>query len=125
MSERSTARGASSPPLDLRLIRQEATPSLVGVMYFRIVDVGVMEEEEEGRHLDGTILHEMAHVIGFGTLWEVLGLLEDRVDLNNPTGNEDPHFAEDSAIKGFFEVGDAQYSDGEPFRPRTAEGPAR
>ena len=31
-----------------------------------------MELVDEGRHLDGTIRHEMAHVIGFGSLWGYL-----------------------------------------------------
>jgi len=43
-------------------------------MYF---DHGDTEGLEFKGHLEGTIPHEMAHVIGFGTLWNHLGLLHD------------------------------------------------
>jgi len=95
-------------------IRVDGSLPVVGVMYFDITDLDALETHEEGRHLDGTILHEMAHVIGFGSLWEYLGLLEDPVDPNNPTGNEDPHFVGDSAIKAFLEIGGDEYTGGEP-----------
>ena len=94
-------------------IRAESALPVVGVMFFDVEDLDEMEQVEEGRHLYGTILHEMAHVIGFGTLWEYLGLLEDPVGLNNPTGNEDPHFVGNSAIQAFFEIGGDEYT-GEP-----------
>ena len=77
-------------------------------------DVEDLDELEEGRHLYGVILHEMAHVMGFGTVWAYQGLLEDPVDSNNPTGNEDPHFVGDSAIQAFLEVGGDEYTGGEP-----------
>lgn len=94
-------------------IRAEGALPVVGIMFFDIDDLNDMEQVEEGRHLDGTVLHEMAHVMGFGTLWEYMGLLEDPVDPTNPTGNEDPHFVGDSAIQAFFEVGGDDYT-GEP-----------
>jgi len=96
-------------------IRAEGSLPVVGIMFFDIEDLDEMERVAEGRHLDGTIVHEMAHVMGFhGKLWELLGLLEDAVDPNNPTGNEDPHFVGDSAIKAFLEVGGDGYTGGEP-----------
>ena len=95
-------------------IRQEGALPVVGVMYFDIADMDEMEKQEEGRHLDGTILHEMAHVMGFGSLWEYLGLLQDPVDPSQATGNEDPHFVGDSAIKAFNEIGGDEYTGGEP-----------
>ena len=104
-------------------IRQEGALPVVGVMYFDIEDMDELEQEEEGRHLDGTILHEMAHVIGFGSLWEYLGLLRDPVDPNQTTGNEDPHFVGDSAIKAFNEIGGDQYTGGEPVPAENLGGP--
>ena len=95
-------------------IRQEGALPVVGVMFFDIEDMVELEEQEEGRHLDGTILHEMAHVMGFGSLWEYLGLLQDPVDPSQATGNEDPHFVGDSAIKAFNEIGGDEYTGGEP-----------
>ncbi len=94
-------------------IRVEGALPVVGIMFFDVEDLDEMEQVQDGRHLDGTILHEMAHVLGFGSLWEYLGLLEDPVDPDNPTGDEDPHFVGDSAIKAFFEVGGDGYA-GEP-----------
>ena len=95
-------------------IRLDGSLPVVGVMYFDIEDLDALETQEEGRHLDGTILHEMAHVIGFGSLWEHLGLLKDPVDPNNPTGDEDPHFIGDSAINAFLEIGGDEYTGGDP-----------
>ncbi|MXW16922.1 MAG: hypothetical protein F4Z83_05100, partial [Gemmatimonadetes bacterium] len=96
-------------------IRVQGSLPVVGVMYFDIADMDALETQEEGRHLDGTILHEMAHVIGFhGGLWEILGLLEDPVDPDNPTGSEDPHFVGDSAIRAFNEIGGDQFTAGKP-----------
>ena len=96
-------------------IRAEGSLPVVGIMFFDIEDLDEMERVAEGRHLDGTIVHEMAHVLGFhGGLWELLGLLEDPVDPNNPTGSEDPHFVGDSAIQAFVDIGGDQYTGGEP-----------
>lgn len=95
-------------------IRQQGSLPVVGVMFFDIEDMDALETQEEGRHLDGTILHEMGHVMGFGTLWEHLGLLEDPVDPENPTGMEDPHFVGDSALKAFSQIGGDDYAGGEP-----------
>ena len=95
-------------------IRREGSLPVVGVMFFDIEDMDALETQEGGRHLDGTILHEMAHVMGFGTLWEYVGLLEDPVDPNNPTGMEDPHFVGDSALKAFSGIGGDDYTAGEP-----------
>ena len=102
------------------LIRQEAALPVVGAMRFDIED---LDELEEGRHLDGVILHEMAHVMGFGTVWAYQGLLEDPVDPNNQTGNEDPHFVGDSAIQAFLEVGGDEYTGGEPVPAANRGGP--
>ena len=52
--------------------------------------------------------------MGFGSLWEYLGLLQDPVDPSQATGNEDPHFVGDSAIKAFNEIGGDEYTGGEP-----------
>ncbi|MDE2875985.1 MAG: hypothetical protein OXU69_15880 [Gemmatimonadota bacterium] len=96
-------------------IRVDGSLPVVGLMYFDIADLDALEEQEEGRHLDGTVLHEMAHVMGFhGNLWQHLGLLEDPVDPDNPTGTEDPHFVGDSAIKAFLEIGGDAYAGGKP-----------
>lgn len=95
-------------------IRSESGLPVVGLMYFDSDDLDEMEEEEEGVHLEGTILHEMAHAMGFGTIWEYLELLEDPVDLEDPRGDEDPHFIGEEALVAFDSVGGESYDDGEP-----------
>lgn len=87
---------------------------MVGVMIFDIVDLDEMEEVQGGEHLEGTILHEMAHVMGFGTIWNYLDLLEDPVDPDDPTGDEDPHFTGEEALAAFDSIGGDEYDDGEP-----------
>ena len=95
---------------------------IVGVMFFDIEDLDEMEEEQDGEHLDGTILHEMAHVMGFGTTWEYLDLLEDPVDPDNPTGDEDPHFVGEEALAAFDSVGGDEYDEGEPVPVQSLGG---
>ena len=96
------------------LIRQGIGLPMVGVMFFDIEDLDEMEEEQGGEHLDGTILHEMAHVMGFGTIWEYLELLEDPVDPDDPTGDEDPHFVGEEALAAFDSIGGDEYEGGDP-----------
>ena len=96
------------------LIRQGIGLPMVGVMFFDIEDLDEMEEEQGGEHLDGTILHEMAHVMGFGTIWEYLELLEDPVDPDDPTGDEDPHFVGEEALAAFDSIGGDEYQGGDP-----------
>ena len=55
-------------------IRADNSLPVVGVMFF---DRGDLDGLEANGHLEGTILHEMAHAIGFGTLWDHLGLLRN------------------------------------------------
>ncbi len=51
-----------------------------GMMEFDSADVAALELN--GR-LGDVILHEMGHVLGFGTIWDILGLLND-TNLANP-----------------------------------------
>ena len=55
-----------------------------------------------------TVLHEMAHVLGFGTIWARKGLIAD----SSTTGNEDAHFTGEAAVAAFDLVGGASYDDG-------------
>ena len=54
----------------------------LGIMQFDSADLQSMEDN--GR-LEAVILHEMAHVIGLGTIWPYLGLISDE-------GGSDPQF---------------------------------
>ncbi|MEJ2548947.1 MAG: hypothetical protein P8125_14225, partial [Gemmatimonadota bacterium] len=64
---------------------------------------------EAGGAFDVVILHEMGHVVGFGTLWDYLGLLADPT---TPTGTvNDTHFTGANAITAFDAIGGGAYSD--------------
>lgn len=53
------------------VFRQGFALATNGIMQFDSADLGVMET---AGILDEVIIHEMAHVMGFGTLWELNGL---------------------------------------------------
>lgn len=96
-------------------IRADSGLPVVGTMYF---DLGDMEGLEEKGHLDGTILHEMAHVIGFGAMWEHLDLLKE------PAGSPgaDPHFVGPEALKAFNQIGGANYTASKPVPVESVGG---
>lgn len=56
------------------------------------------------------VLHEIGHVLGIGTLWEMMGLLEDKAAESDP--DLDPWFSGTQAIAGFNDVGGNDYTDG-------------
>ncbi|TVP58944.1 MAG: hypothetical protein EA351_02465 [Gemmatimonadales bacterium] len=56
------------------------------------------------------VLHEIGHVLGIGTLWEMMGLLEDKAAESDP--DLDPWFSGAQAIAGFNDVGGNDYTDG-------------
>ena len=60
----------------------------------------------DGDHIEETIVHEMAHVLGFGTLWGRLELLRDSV----VHGRGNPHFQGDSAVAAFARIGGERYT---------------
>jgi len=77
--------------------------TIAGAMEFDELDVAGLRAQ--GR-LDETILHEMAHVLGLGTLWRLQGLIQGR-------GTDDPTFTGRQAIDAFFDVGGDGFS-GDP-----------
>ncbi len=64
------------------VLRSGSYLPILGIMLFDSADLQIMEDN--GR-LEDVILHEMAHVIGFGTIWPYLGLIDDE-------GGPDPQF---------------------------------
>ena len=86
-------------------IREGNSLPAVGVMFFDIADLDSMEANGQ---LEETIVHEMAHVIGFGTLWSHLNLLQDsaRADRNANT-----HFTGAAAKAAFDEIRGNNYPD--------------
>ncbi|MDX2272876.1 MAG: leishmanolysin-related zinc metalloendopeptidase [Cyanobacteriota bacterium] len=71
--------GAASPCV----LRRSNQLPVYGFIQFDIEDVVLLEERGQ---LETVIVHEMGHVLGFGTLWPRLGLAVG-------VGGEDPRFA--------------------------------
>jgi hypothetical protein len=55
--------------------------------------------------LSSVVLHEMGHVLGYGTMWSDLGLLADPAS----QGGLDPHFVGAQALAAFDSAGGAGY----------------
>lgn len=71
------------------------------------IDLADAERLDEIGHLEGTIVHEVAHVLGFGTLWGHLGLLQDSSRIGR---SGQPHFTGDSAVAAFARIGGERYT---------------
>lgn len=83
----------------------------------RTVVAGAMEFDEDDLTrlaaqgiLVSTVLHEMGHVLGFGTMWNRFGLLENRSTTGNP--NADTHFTGPLATRAFERAGGRGYRGG-------------
>ena len=89
-------------------IRSPGDPlTVMGTMQFDTDDLQALEDEG---FLGNVILHEMGHVLGIGTLWEIQGLLADP-SLPPDNGN-DPHFTGALAIGAFNSAGGVAYVAG-------------
>ena len=74
-----------------------------GLMLFDIADIDIIEQRGA---LEPVILHEMAHVLGVGSLWGYKGLLEDPA---SETSTPDTHFTGPLAAAAFDDVGGTTY----------------
>lgn len=92
------------------VLRGETRLPVKGIMQFD--DADVTRLEDEGSFGD-VILHEMAHVLGFGTLWIAN-------DLINATGTNDPRFNGPAAAREFATLA----PDDGPFVPIANTGGA-
>lgn len=86
------------------LIRQDSSLPTAGTLRIDLADA---EGLDSIGHLEGTIVHEMAHVLGFGVLWGRLGLIQDSSRVGR-TGQ--PHFTGDSAVAAFARIGGERYT---------------
>jgi hypothetical protein len=87
-------------------IRSPGFLSIVGTMRFDAADLASMEGSGQ---LAPVIVHEMGHVLGVGTLWTALGLL------NNPSSAGsalDTWFGGAGGLTGFNNVGGSTYTGG-------------
>jgi hypothetical protein len=87
------------------LVRDPGNLPGAGLMRFDSADVAMLIA---GSQFDEVILHEMGHVLGYGTIWPETGLLVGPVS----SGGSDPHFIGDEAIAAFDQGGGAAYSAG-------------
>jgi leishmanolysin len=77
---------------------------VVGIMRFDIADVPTLELNGQFQEV---VLHEMGHVLGYGTIWDP-GFL----NLLSGGGGTDPHFIGPQATAAFNRIGGAGYSAG-------------
>jgi hypothetical protein len=83
------------------LIRSVSFHPIVGIMRFDVAD---LNNVESNGLLQTVILHEMQHVLGFGTIWTSRGLLSGQ-------GGADPFFTGPFAIAAFNAIGGSNYPD--------------
>jgi hypothetical protein len=83
---------------------------VIGVMLFDSADLADLESSGQ---LNLVILHEMGHVLGFGTIWNQSGFSLLAAACPSPSGcSTDPHFTGARAITAFNELGGAGYAGG-------------
>jgi Bacterial Ig-like domain (group 2)/Leishmanolysin len=101
-------------------IRDDNNLTVLGAMTFDTTD---LEDVEAAGLLQTLILHEMGHVLGFGSLWPTQGLLAD--PSLPPDNGTDPHFTGLQAIAAFDDVGGGGYSGAKvPVEDTGGEGTA-
>lgn len=75
-----------------------------GSMVFDVADIGALIKSGS---FESVVLHELAHVLGFGTLWREQGLL--RNPAASSSAQIDTHFAGERAVEHFDRAGGAEY----------------
>ncbi len=103
---------ASTPPIDgTGNILGQAGPChirggpefpITGLMRFDAADIDALEA---GGSLFEVIVHEMGHVLGFGTLWDRVNVNPASWDLLQDAGTADPYFNGANAIAAFDAAG--------------------
>lgn len=86
-------------------VRNPGSLPVLGLMRFDTADLSVLES---AGLLQTVILHEMAHVLGYGTIWTARNLLAGSV----ASGGTDPHFTGSRATMEFNAAGGTDYSAG-------------
>lgn len=87
--------------------RRTAGLPIIGVMSFDQAD---MANLESGGGLNSVILHEMGHVLGIGTMWQPMGLLQNVSSAGSPL---DTYFTGAQALIGFDAIGGSTYTGGQ------------
>lgn len=97
-------------------VRSGSLLIIVGVMQFDTADVSRLLTQGQ---FDETVLHEMGHVLGLGTLWSAKALLVDPAG----SGGTDPHFTGAQAVAAFDRSGGLNYSAGLKVPVENTGGP--
>src|SRR6185503_13313563 len=80
---------------------------VLGNMSFDVADMATLEANGT---LNAVILHEMGHVLGIGTMWTTLGLLQNQ---STSSVVNDTYFSGTAAVAAFNQVGGATYTLGQ------------
>jgi hypothetical protein len=93
------------------IVRTSSGLPLVGVMHFDKADLADLESSGQ---LSLVILHEMGHVLGYGTLWDFgpFALITGACSAPYTNCTTDPHFTGPQALAAFDRVGGSGYSAG-------------
>ncbi|HKV71806.1 MAG TPA: leishmanolysin-related zinc metalloendopeptidase [Gemmatimonadales bacterium] len=99
-------------------IRSNSRLPLVGIIQLDTADLALIESHGD---LNNVVLHEMGHVLGYGTLW-------DPLDLNllanaKEDGGVDPHFIGGQSVAAFAGMGGTNYTGGAPVPVEDSGGP--
>lgn len=88
-------------------VRADGFLPVLGMMEFDEADIPLLESEPGG--LEAVVLHEMAHVLGLGTIWhEDFANLVREPSIDNP--GADTHFVGELAIAAFDAAGGSGYT---------------
>ena len=91
----------------VRWIRRSSSLPAVSVITLDADDVGRLSSAG----LQNVVTHEIAHALGFGTLWSSVGLLNDPAAGADPdSALPDTHFSGTNAIAAFDAAGGRSYS---------------
>ena len=110
------------------VIRSGTNFPALGGIFFDSADIDRLETDG---NLDDVVLHEMGHVLGFGTLWPNAGFLQDPSDTSQGgVGDADTYFTGPRALVVFDSLGGAGYignkvpveNDTSTFGPGSLDG---
>jgi hypothetical protein len=94
-------------------------PSLPVIGRMRLDSADLAQLETSG-HLKDVILHEMGHVLGFGTLWSTFGFLKNPSLPDSP--GADTHFDGLRAVAEFDRMGGTSYTGGAKVPVENTQG---
>jgi hypothetical protein len=99
------------------LLRDVGNLTVVGVMRFDNAD---LDNLEANGLLEDVVLHELGHILGFGTLWNDFGLLQNPSLPSND--GADTHFSGPLAIAAFDVVGGTNFTGGSKVPVENRQG---